>query len=106
MSHHGSDENPLSRQFRDQMKENFEDLMKRSEVSRARMQELTGATGRFPHGKVSTDDQGELAMAVGSDPLKGVVFIDFGKDTRWIGFEPSQVDALCELLQKHKRALS
>jgi hypothetical protein len=93
MSHHGV--NPLDPTFKDNWAKEL-----------ANLQERTGATGAFPHGKLSESDDGEIAMAVGHDKTKGVVWIDFGKKVRWFGMEPVQVDGLCELLQKHKQALT
>ena len=100
MSHHGSGEEPS--EFMKQMRNTVPDDIK---AKLARMQEMTGATGNFPHGKLGAGDEGEIAMAVGSDPAKGVVFIDFGKQVRWFGMEPAQVDGLIELLQHHKERL-
>lgn len=101
MSHHGSEgPSPWFDEFRKRAVDP-EEMKKHI----ANMQERTGATGNFPHGSMGPGDEGEIAMAVGSDPDKGVVFIDFGKQVRWFGMEPAQVDGLCELLQKHKAAI-
>ncbi len=47
-----------------------------------------GATGRFPHGKVSDDDEGELRLGVAFDPVDGIVHVKFGKPVAWIGMPP------------------
>lgn len=42
-----------------------------------------GATGQFPDGKISADDEGELTLAVSSLP-DGSVRIDFGIPVKWL----------------------
>jgi hypothetical protein len=44
-----------------------------------------GATGRFPQGRVSDDDEGELTLGVAFDPVDGIVRIEFGKPVAWLG---------------------
>jgi hypothetical protein len=45
-----------------------------------------GPTGEFPRGKLNDADEGELTLAITSEA--GVVRIDFGKPTAWIGLDP------------------
>jgi hypothetical protein len=60
-----------------------------------------GATGEFPDGKISEDDEGELRMAVAVH--EGNVILDFGKNISWIGLPPEQAKHLGQLLiQKAK----
>jgi len=40
---------------------------------------LLGATGTFSQPKLDDDDQGDLRMAIGLDPVNGVVRVEFGK---------------------------
>jgi hypothetical protein len=42
-----------------------------------------GATGKFPQGKISGDDEGELNCAISSLP-DGSVRIDFGTPVVWL----------------------
>lgn len=56
-----------------------------------------GPTGQFPDGKVSSDDEGEIRIAIGS--AEGKVFIDFGKTPiRWVGFTPAQAIDIAQSL--------
>jgi hypothetical protein len=61
-----------------------------------------GATGQFPLGKITDNDEGELRMAVTHH--EGKVVIDFGKPTAWIGFTPEQADDIADLLRKHAKS--
>jgi hypothetical protein len=47
-----------------------------------------GPTGTFSHGKINDDDEGDLNVGVAYDPINGVVVINFGKPTAWIGLPP------------------
>jgi len=66
----------------------------------------TGPTGKFPRGKARPDDEGEIALRVGTadgGPSGPIVIMDFGAPTKWIGFPPEQVDQVCEQLQSAKK---
>lgn len=56
-----------------------------------------GATGRFPQGKLTTKDEGEIQFAIGEKD--GKVILDFGKATAWIGFEPEQALQIAKILE-------
>lgn len=58
-----------------------------------------GATGRFPQGKLTPQDEGEIRFAVGEKDEK--VILDFGKATAWIGFEPEQAIQIAQIIQTH-----
>ena len=47
-----------------------------------------GATGKFPEGKVSDSDEGELRLGVARDELNGIVQVNFGKPVAWLGMSP------------------
>jgi hypothetical protein len=64
-----------------------------------------GATGNFPNGKLNSDDEGELAIRIASDPKKGVVMIDFGKPVKWVGLPKDQAFELAEILKKRAMEL-
>lgn len=57
-----------------------------------------GATGRFPYGKASSDDEGELRLAIGSDIANGIIRIEFGKPISWLGLPSHQARELAKLL--------
>jgi hypothetical protein len=44
-----------------------------------------GATGRFPEGKITEDDEGELKLGIAYDPYSKNVIIRFGKPVAWTG---------------------
>lgn len=58
-----------------------------------------GATGAFPQGKLNSSDEGELRMAVSA--ANGVVRIDFGKPTAWIGLPANQAKELAAVLMRY-----
>ena len=58
-----------------------------------------GATGRHPNGRLNADDEGEIKIAIAADPAKGVVVIDLGKPTAWVGFTPEQAVEIADLLR-------
>jgi hypothetical protein len=55
-----------------------------------------GPTGKYPGGKISDDDDGEIVIGIKIDN-KGLVHIDFGKPVHWIAMP--RADA-AELAQK------
>jgi hypothetical protein len=65
------------------------------------MQNPLGATNVFPRGKVSAEDEGELRLAVFHKD--GTVFVDFGKQTVWIGLDASAAHQLADLIHAHAR---
>lgn len=56
-----------------------------------------GATGDFPQGKLSADDEGGLRIGVALDPT-GVVRIEFGKPIAWLGLPPSEARQLAQMI--------
>ena len=58
-----------------------------------------GATGRFPHGSLTPDDEGELRMAVTTQG--GKVILAFGKPIEWLGLTPRKARELADLLNKY-----
>ena len=63
----------------------------------------TGATGDHPQGHLNKDDQGGLRMAIGTKD--GVVVMDFGKPTAWIGLDRGTALALAANIAKHAQSL-
>ncbi len=80
---------------------NIESMIKRYE-----QQGSGNAPREYPSGRVSPDDDGALAFAIGSDPETGIVRIDFNKHVSWLGMEPQQAVELAQMLIKHARAVS
>jgi hypothetical protein len=52
----------------------------------------------WPEGRVSGDDDGELAFAVGPHPEQELVVIDFGKPVEWTAMPPQQAIELAQAL--------
>lgn len=63
-----------------------------------------GATGKFPEGKLTPDDEGEIRIAIGADE-SGNVVIDFGKPVKWIGFNAEQALQLAASLRAKAHAI-
>ena len=60
--------------------------------------ETLGATGRFPRGKLSPDDEGELNLSVG---VRGdTVMVDFGKSVRSIGMDKASALQFAEYIRR------
>jgi hypothetical protein len=58
-----------------------------------------GATGQFPEGKLTKEDEGEIRIAIGHTP--GKVVMDFGeKPITWIGFTPVQARQIAMMLME------
>lgn len=60
---------------------------------------LLGATGAFPQGKLTKEDEGEIRIAVGQ--RDGKVILDFGKPIAWIGMDAEQAAQIAESLASH-----
>ena len=58
-----------------------------------------GATGNFPHGAMTPDDEGELRMVVTA--RGGKVIIAFGKEIEWLGLTPRKARELADLLNEY-----
>ena len=63
-------------------------------------QESLGATGDYPEGKISEEDEGGLRMAIGADLENNIVSVDFGKAIWWIGLGKEDALELAGNLQK------
>lgn len=61
-----------------------------------------GATGEFPDGKISEDDEGELSLAVSHND-KGLVVFDFGSPVKWLAMVPDKAEKLANAIIDHAR---
>lgn len=59
-----------------------------------------GATGEFPEGKLTSEDEGALKMAVGIHPETGKVIVNFGKPVAWLGMEANDALKLAGFIRK------
>jgi hypothetical protein len=66
---------------------------------------MRGATGRFPHGKIDKDDQGELSVGIAVDHEQQIVVIDFGKDVTWIAFDRAAALELADAIKSFAEKL-
>lgn len=62
------------------------------------MSERLGLTGRFPHGKIRKDDDGELKFQVGIH--EGLIIMDFGRPATWIAFDVKMAKNLINILSE------
>lgn len=53
---------------------------------------------KWPHGRVSGDDDGESAFAIAADPLYRIVRIQFTKPMNWIGLDVQSARHMAKLL--------
>lgn len=60
-----------------------------------------GATGKFPEGKLTEQDEGEIKIGVTSKDDK--IIIAFGKKVNWVGLTKEQAADFAELLLKHSK---
>lgn len=57
---------------------------------------LIGATGEFPDGKLTADDEGELRVAIAAKA--GNVVIAFGKQVEWLALDPDQAISIAGMI--------
>lgn len=62
---------------------------------------LAGPTGKFPQGKLTENDEGELTIAIGHKD--GKIVLDFGTPTAWVGFDADQADQIADALRAHAK---
>lgn len=60
----------------------------------------------YSQGRLSADDDGDVAFKISSDAEKSVVRIDFPKPMTWIAMNPQEAIELAQMLIKQARAVS
>ena len=66
------------------------------------IKQIEGTAKReYSQGRMSGDDDGDLALAVASDLRKNIVIIRFGKPVEWIGLGITEAEGLRDLLLTH-----
>lgn len=83
-AHHG--DQPRHNRALEQIIQRFNDQME-GRVRRA-----------YSQGRISPQDDGDLAFAIAADKGHGTVVIDFGKPVTWIGLKPDDVARLVKVL--------
>jgi hypothetical protein len=66
-----------------------------------RSKSVFGATGKFPEGHLSKDDEGEIQFGITN--ASGQVIINFGKPVAWLGMQPQQALAIADALVRHAK---
>jgi hypothetical protein len=101
MSHHGDEQfGAYDAQTAERMRE-LSEALGRDRAKDLHRKASIGATGEFPAGQLSKDDEGEIAFAVGS--RGGKVVLDFGDPVAWVGMDPQQAIALANTLINHAK---
>lgn len=59
-----------------------------------------GATGEFPRGKIDETDEGALKLGIAWDGKNGIVRVDFGKPTAWLGLPQEQAIEFAKVIMK------
>ena len=91
--------------FEKRMRKGDDDVLRNLVAERPAVNQAIDPTGEFPGGKLTEDDRGEVAIAVGVS--EGKVVVDFGTNVTWIAMD--RVDAhnlgrrLVKLAKKLKR---
>jgi hypothetical protein len=62
-----------------------------------------GATGKFPHGKITPQDEGELNFGIGRD--KHYIHINFGKPVIWFSMTPEDALKVASSIVEHAMAI-
>lgn len=62
-----------------------------------------GATGKYPQGKISENDEGELK--VGITTVNNKIVVSFGKSVTWIGMTKEEALGLAEILTERANKL-
>ena len=78
--------------------EGQEELKQRVDCKMDEIAQKLGATGQFPRGKLTDEDEGEIALAVTVD--KNTLIIDFGKSVKWFGMSKEQAHQLADLIRR------
>lgn len=60
-----------------------------------------GPTGKFPDGKCSPTDRGELAIGVAINFAEGLIEINFGVPVTWLALEPAQAIVFADGILAH-----
>lgn len=104
MSNHGHDNNQLPEFLKAELLKTqvkLEDAMRLVFHDREKL----GATGRFPLGKLTPEDEGEIQFAVAADPKTKTIILDFGKPVVWLGMPRDDARKLVELILERIKEL-
>lgn len=68
-----------------------DELRQHIQQAQAALSQQLGATGNFPDGKLTSNDEGEIALGVTA--YHGKVIVNFGKPVVSLGMSPEQARA-------------
>jgi hypothetical protein len=54
---------------------------------------------QYPHGKIGSDDEGQLAIRIAADRRYNVVRIDFSKAIHWLALDVESAEGLVRMLE-------
>jgi hypothetical protein len=75
-------------------------------AQRRMIEEIIGqAQRKWPHGRVSGDDDGETAFAIAADPRYKIIRIQFTKPMNWLGLDVASAKQLIRLLTEKTEEL-
>ena len=98
MGHHAKEEDPEMQKalvdfFNKRSKEQMNEQLKKLEDSVAKE---IGPTGRFPEGKLTSADEGEIRFQIGIKD--GTIVMDFGSKVTWVGCNADQARQIASSL--------
>lgn len=96
MGHHAG--NSFSDFNSEEAKKLFEELRLKSLSDQLKNPLDLGATGKYPHGKIADNDEGEIK--IGITTMNEKVVIDFGKQIWTVGFTADQAISIASVLVK------
>ena len=104
MSHHSDGQGP---KVTDETIEKFllrgQDIKAGRTINPGRHTNL-GPTGKFPHGKLTDDDAGQIQFSVGRKDDR--VIMDFGTPVKWIGMTADDAREVGRALIKHAKKIN
>lgn len=67
--------------------------------------ESLGATGDFPDGKISEDDEGGLRLLIGIDRANQCVVVNFGQSVSWIAMPKADAEGISRAIAERAKEL-
>lgn len=74
-------------------------MQETGDLRKAHLQQSIGATGQFPEGKLTKQDEGGIQFGVTN--TMGKVVVNFGKPVAWLGMRPTDARELARILLIH-----
>lgn len=107
MSNHGTDNNDMPDSIKAQLDKALAPKMTQEEARRLLYDgmEKLGATGRFPMGKLTAEDEGEIKFALAADPKTKTIILDFGKPVAWLGLPREDARKMANLILERVKEL-